>query len=108
MGLICFKLVKVSIEGQINQTDGFVIDFYDIDSIFNKYIHPLIDHKVLNEVDIVLKELLMLSFKLLSSWELSLGSSLFLCLAINRYIITPINAKIMYNNESCISSEILK
>ena len=42
--------IKIFIEGEINQEDGFVIDFYDIDLIFNKYIHPLIDHKILNEV----------------------------------------------------------
>ena len=42
--------IKVFIWGEINKKDGFVIDFYEIDSIFNKHIHPLIDHKVLNEV----------------------------------------------------------
>ena len=42
--------IKVFISGEVNKKDGFVIDFYDIDSVFNKYIHPLIDHKVLNEV----------------------------------------------------------
>ena len=53
---ICKKMhghtfnIKVFIDGEVKQTDGFVIDFYDIDSTFNQYIHPLIDHKVLNEV----------------------------------------------------------
>ncbi len=42
--------IKVYVKGEINQSDGFVIDFYDIDSIFNAQIHSLIDHKVLNEV----------------------------------------------------------
>ena len=42
--------ITVSIEGEINKKDGFVIDFYDIDKIFNKNIHLHIDHKVLNEV----------------------------------------------------------
>ena len=42
--------IKVFIKGEINQTDGFVIDFYDIDAIFKQYIHPIIDHKVLNQV----------------------------------------------------------
>ena len=42
--------IKVFVSGEINKKDGFVIDFYEIDSIFNKHIHPLIDHKVLNEV----------------------------------------------------------
>ena len=53
---ICKKMhghtfnIKVFVSGEINKKDGFVIDFYEIDSIFNKHIHPLIDHKVLNEV----------------------------------------------------------
>ena len=42
--------ITVYVKGEINHSDGFVIDFYDIDSIFNTHIHSLIDHKVLNEV----------------------------------------------------------
>ena len=37
-------------KGEINEKDGFVIDFYDIDNLFNKYIHSKIDHKVLNDI----------------------------------------------------------
>jgi len=53
---ICKKMhghtfnIKVSVEGEINNKDGFVIDFYDVDKIFNKYIHQLIDHTILNDV----------------------------------------------------------
>ena len=43
--------ITISCIGEINEKDGFVIDFYDIDKIFNKYIHAKIDHKVLNEVE---------------------------------------------------------
>ena len=53
---ICKKMhghtfnITISCEGQINNKDGFVIDFFDIDEIFKKYIHNKIDHKVLNDV----------------------------------------------------------
>ena len=40
--------------------------------------------KLLKDEDILLNEVFMLSFKLLSSCVLSLGSSLFLCKVINR------------------------
>ena len=52
---ICKKMhghtfnIKVAVKGEINNNDGFVIDFYDIDTIFNKYIHKLIDHTILND-----------------------------------------------------------
>ena len=42
--------ITVHISGDVDPKTGFVIDFYEIDSIFNKYIHNKIDHKVLNEV----------------------------------------------------------
>ena len=37
--------------GEINNKTGFVIDFYDIDHVFNNYVHSKIDHKVLNDVE---------------------------------------------------------
>ena len=52
---ICKKMhghtfnIKVSVKGDINQNDGFVIDFYDIDKIFKKHIHQHIDHTILND-----------------------------------------------------------
>ena len=42
--------ITVYINGEVNKKTGFVIDFYDVDIIFNKYIHSKIDHKVLNNV----------------------------------------------------------
>ena len=42
--------ITIYCKGEINEKDGFVIDFYDIDNLFNKYIHSKIDHKVLNDI----------------------------------------------------------
>ena len=42
--------ITVYISGKINNKTGFVIDFYDVDKIFNKNIHNKIDHKILNDV----------------------------------------------------------
>ena len=53
---ICKKMhghtfnLTVHVESKINPDTGFVIDFFDIDKIFNKEIMPLIDHKNLNTV----------------------------------------------------------
>tara|TARA_Y100000590_G_C15695011_1_gene1004794 strand:+ start:856 stop:1230 length:375 start_codon:yes stop_codon:yes gene_type:complete len=53
---ICKKMhghtfnIKVTVKAEINNKDGFVIDFYDIDRIFNKHIHQRIDHTILNDV----------------------------------------------------------
>ena len=43
-------LLKTNKDTKYKQT-GFVMDFYDIDTIFNKYIHSKIDHKILNDVE---------------------------------------------------------
>ena len=43
--------LTVYVEGEIDNKTGFVIDFFTIDQIFNKNILPLIDHKLLNEID---------------------------------------------------------
>ena len=42
--------LTVYVEGKIN-TNGFVIDFFDIDKIVKKSIIDLIDHKVLNDLN---------------------------------------------------------
>ena len=42
--------ITIYINGKVDKKTGFVIDFYDVDQLFNKYIHNKIDHKVLNEV----------------------------------------------------------
>ena len=43
--------LTIYINGKINPQDGFVIDFFDIDKIINNKILPLIDHKLLNEIE---------------------------------------------------------
>lgn len=42
--------ITIYVDGEINEQTGFVIDFFDIDKIFNKEIMPLIDHKLLNDI----------------------------------------------------------
>ena len=42
--------VTITVEGDINQNTGFVMDFADIDSAF-KPIHELIDHSYLNDIN---------------------------------------------------------
>ena len=41
--------ITLYVNGEIDNT-GFVMDFYDIDNLFNKYINSVIDHKVLNDI----------------------------------------------------------
>ena len=43
--------LTVYISGTIKNPEGFVIDFFDIDIVLNKKILPLIDHKLLNDVE---------------------------------------------------------
>ena len=43
--------LTVYIEGQINDKDGFIIDFFDIDKIVKNSILNIIDHKLLNDID---------------------------------------------------------
>ena len=43
--------ITVYVNGEIDKKTGFVMDFYDIDTTFNKYIHSKIDHKILNDVE---------------------------------------------------------
>tara|TARA_Y100000588_G_C13759742_1_gene713485 strand:- start:127 stop:486 length:360 start_codon:yes stop_codon:yes gene_type:complete len=54
---ICKKMhghtfnITIHVKGKINTNDGFVMDFFDIDKILNKYVISIIDHKVLNDID---------------------------------------------------------
>ena len=54
---ICKKMhghtfnLTIHITGPVNKKDGFVIDFFDIDTIVNHTIISKIDHKVLNDID---------------------------------------------------------
>ena len=56
-GHICSKMhghtfnLTVHIKGPVNKIDGFVIDFFDVDTIVNNTIISKIDHKVLNDID---------------------------------------------------------
>ena len=42
--------LRIYISGPINDTTGFVMDFFDIDTIVNKNIIKIIDHKLLNDI----------------------------------------------------------
>ena len=42
--------LTIYVNGEINSKDGFVIDFFEIDTIIKDKILPLIDHKLLNEI----------------------------------------------------------
>ena len=42
--------LTIYVEDEINNTTGFVMDFYDIDKVVNKTIISKIDHKVLNDI----------------------------------------------------------
>ena len=42
--------VTIKIEGDMNNENDFVMDFYDIDKIFNDTIYKSLDHKYLNEI----------------------------------------------------------
>lgn len=56
-GHICANLhghtfkIKIKIEGAINPEDDFVIDFFDIDKIFNDLVYNVLDHKYLNDIE---------------------------------------------------------
>jgi len=43
--------IKLDLKGALNPKNDFVIDFYDLDEIFNKHIGVKIDHKILNDVE---------------------------------------------------------
>ena len=43
--------ITIELDGPINESTGFVIDFYDLDIIVNRKIIKCLDHKVLNDID---------------------------------------------------------
>ena len=45
-----FKII-IELDGAIDKTTGFVMDFYDIDVIVKANVIDSLDHKVLNEID---------------------------------------------------------
>jgi len=42
--------VTIKIEGDLNPKNDFVMDFLDIDSIFNELVYSVLDHTYLNEI----------------------------------------------------------
>ena len=42
--------VTIKIEGELNPENDFVMDFFDIDKIFDKLVYKALDHKYLNEI----------------------------------------------------------
>ena len=55
-GHICANLhghtfhITIKIEGDLNIENDFVMDFFDIDKIFNESVYNVLDHKYLNEI----------------------------------------------------------
>ena len=43
--------VTIKIEGPLNKDNDFVMDFFDIDKVFNRSIFNCLDHKCLNDID---------------------------------------------------------
>ena len=43
--------VTIKIEGLLNKKNDFVMDFFDIDKIFNNAIFKKLDHKFLNDIE---------------------------------------------------------
>ena len=43
--------VTIKIEGPLNNETDFVMDFFDIDKIFNRSVFACLDHKCLNDID---------------------------------------------------------
>ena len=42
--------ITIKIEGKLNSENDFVMDFFDIDKIFDKLVYQVLDHKYLNEI----------------------------------------------------------
>ena len=42
--------VTIKIEGKLNPKNDFVLDFFDIDKIFNNFIFNKLDHQYLNDL----------------------------------------------------------
>ena len=43
--------VKVLLSGEVKPENDFVIDFFELDNLFNIHVFKILDHSVLNEVD---------------------------------------------------------
>ena len=43
--------ITIKIKGPLNKKNDFVIDFFDIDKIFDDSIFKVLDHKYLNKID---------------------------------------------------------
>ena len=43
--------VTIKIEGELNTKNDFVMDFFDIDKIFNINIYNKLDHTYLNDIE---------------------------------------------------------
>ena len=42
--------ITLTVKGDIDPSNDFVIDYFDMDTIFEEHIMPKVDHKYLNEV----------------------------------------------------------
>ena len=42
--------ITLTVKGHRNPSNDFVIDYFDMDTIFEEHIMPKVDHKYLNEV----------------------------------------------------------
>ncbi len=53
---ICKKIhghtfnLTIHVNGNVDSKTGFVIDFFDIDTVVNSHLLPIIDHKLLNDI----------------------------------------------------------
>ncbi len=43
-------LVRLTLDGSVDQSTGMVIDFFDVDKAWEQ-VHRLLDHQLLNDVD---------------------------------------------------------
>ena len=102
---ICKKMhghtfnITVSIEDAINEIDGFVTDFYNIDSVFNKYIHPLIDHKVLKNMKNMVRAYNEINQNLASHYSIELTTN-----GITGYLQSEIPIPVSMHSPSEISN----
>jgi len=44
-------MITIKIEGKLKPENDFVIDFFELDKIFNKSIFSILDHKCLNDIE---------------------------------------------------------
>ena len=43
--------ITIKVSGESLTNKGWIMDFYDIDTIFNEKVHKALDHKYLNEIE---------------------------------------------------------